>query len=210
MSTPGLSALGSPTTRLIASLDAEEPHDQIAQPGWRADRCAPGGGLVMLVHDFIDVPFPIDVVERLLVSSDDLSTWAAAAYQRGERLAVGPGVAGVTAAVELEVGEPVRGTESISIPFAWRVANAVRLFPHMEAELVISPLTDESTHLTLRGRYTPPFASLGEVLDRLAMHRIAEATVRNFLERLAGAVVEQAEELGLEAEFHRDGGTTGA
>lgn len=164
----------------------------------------------MLVHDSVYVPLPIDIVERLLVSSDDLSTWAAAASRRGERLAVGPGVPGVTATVELEVGRPIRGTESISIPFAWRVANAVKLFPHMEAELVITPSTDESTHLTFRGSYTPPFNSLGEVLDRLAMHRIAEATVRNFLERLAGAVVEQAEELGLKAEFHRDGGTTGA
>lgn len=161
----------------------------------------------MLVQDFVDVPLPIDAVERILVRSDDMSTWAAAAYQRGERLAVGPGVAGVTAAVELEVGEPIRFTESLSIPIAWRAANAEKLFPHMEAEIVITPLTHSVTHLTFRGSYTPPFDSFGELLDRLAMHRIAEATVRNFMERLAGAVIENAEQLGVEPELGDDGGS---
>jgi hypothetical protein len=57
----------------------------------------------------------------------------------------------------------------------------------MDAELVLSPL-GESTHVEFRGVYTPPMGAVGAILDRVAMHRLAEATVRNFLERLVELV----------------------
>lgn len=143
----------------------------------------------MLVHDFIEVPLPLaDVVARLAVSGD-MTAWAQAAYRRGERLAVGPGMPLVSAVVELDIGEAVPGTESVTVPFSWKAAGASWLFPHMEAELVLSPLAPSLTHLTFRGRYRPPLAAVGAVLDRVAMHRVAEATVRSFLERLRDAVV---------------------
>jgi len=41
-----------------------------------------------------------------------------------------------------------------------------------------------STHIEFRGVYTPPLGGLGALLDRIAFHHIAEATVRTFLERL--------------------------
>lgn len=142
----------------------------------------------MLIQDFIDVSLPLEEVEDRLIHSSDLGTWAAAAYARGEQLAVGPGVAGVAARVELEVGKPLRGSDSVVIPFAWRAVGSRLLFPHMEAELVLTPLGSATTTLSFRGSYRPPLGGLGEVLDRVAMHRLAQATVRNFLERLTDAL----------------------
>jgi len=142
----------------------------------------------VLVHDFIEVPLPLADVEERLATAGDMTAWAAAAYRKGERLAVGPGTP-LAAVVELDVGEAVRGTESVTIPFSWKATGASWLFPHMEAELVLSPLAPSLTHLTFRGSYRPPLAAVGAVLDRVALHRVAEATVRAFLERMRDAVV---------------------
>lgn len=169
----------SPLAIAIPSLP---PDDVFARPddGRRV--------VTALVADFVDVPLSIEEVERGLVGSSDMGLWAEGAYRRGERLAVGPGGPALTASVELDVGEPVYGTDIVTIPFAWRATGAAWLFPHMEAELVLSPITPTLTHLTFRGRYRPPLQIVGAVLDKLAMHRIAEATVRSFLERLAEAL----------------------
>lgn len=148
--------------------------------------------MTALVSEFVDVPLPIEEVERGLLGCPDMCVWAEAAYRRGEHMAVGPGVPGLAATIDLDVGEPVYGSEKITIPFAWRAAGAEWLFPHMEAELVLTPIGPSLTHLVLRGRYSPPMHPVGTFLDRLAMHRIAEATVRNFLERMLDALTEEA------------------
>lgn len=150
-----------------------------------------GVGL-MLVKDFIDLPMPLTEVEAALLTEGDLGVWAEGAYRMGERLAVGPSKV-LAAPVSLEVGDPVHGSDSVRFPVRWEVPGAEWLFPHMEAELVLSELTPEITHIVLRGSYRPPLEEVGAALDRLAFHRIAEATVRHFLERLAGGVLEKAE-----------------
>ena len=138
----------------------------------------------MLVQDFVDVSVPVDRVVDQLTTEGRLGVWAEAAYRMGERLAVGPAKL-LAAPVTLEVGDPVHSSDSVRIPMRWQAEGAEWLFPHMEAELVVSEITGELTRLALRGSYRPPFEGLGSVLDRLAFHRVAEATVRNFLERLA-------------------------
>lgn len=138
----------------------------------------------MLVQDFVDVTVPVDRVIEALTAEGRLGVWAEAAYRMGERLAVGPAKL-LAAPVTLEVGDPVHSSDSVRIPMRWQAEGAEWLFPHMEAELVVSEITGELTHLALRGSYRPPLEGLGSVLDRLAFHRVAEATVRNFLERLA-------------------------
>jgi hypothetical protein len=44
------------------------------------------------------------------------------------------------------------------------------------------------TQLTIHGRYEPPLGAVGRRLDRLLMHRIAEATIRAFLVRLVSTL----------------------
>jgi len=58
----------------------------------------------------------------------------------------------------------------------------------MSADLEIAPLDAELTQLTLRGRYEPPLGAVGRRLDRLLMHRVAEASVRAFLGRLVATL----------------------
>lgn len=140
----------------------------------------------MMVSDFMSVPLPMDVVQRRIAGSDGLALLADAAYRRGEELAVGPSQT-VAVPVEFTVGVPVVGSNSIAFPVRWRAVGSTLLFPHMDAELVLSPL-GQATHVEFRGVYTPPMGPVGVLLDRVAMHRLAEATVRNFLERLVDLI----------------------
>ena len=52
----------------------------------------------------------------------------------------------------------------------------------------MQPEEAESTRLTLNARYDPPLGKLGELIDRALMHRLAQATIKDFVERLAGRV----------------------
>ena len=60
-----------------------------------------------------------------------------------------------------------------------------RLFPVLDADLTLTPSGENAVLLTLAGAYRPPLGSLGAELDRLALHRVAEATIHSFLERVA-------------------------
>ncbi len=151
------------------------------------------GEIVMLVHDFVDLDLPRDQVVAALSSvGDELQVWAQAAFRRGEELAIGPGTGVVTAPIELEIGRPMEGLEAVTIPMAWTASTATHLFPRMDAEIVVSALGPVTTHLEFRGSYTPPFDGFGKLLDKLALHRVAESTVRGFLQRLSEAIRTEA------------------
>ncbi|HLF41255.1 MAG TPA: hypothetical protein VI854_07255, partial [Acidimicrobiia bacterium] len=45
------------------------------------------------------------------------------------------------------------------------------------------------TSLQLVGRYDPPGGRIGRLVDRVAMHRVAEAGARSFLRRVADGLV---------------------
>ncbi len=62
------------------------------------------------------------------------------------------------------------------------------LFPSLDADITLVPASDRTTLLVLAGVYRPPFGPLGTALDRAALHRVAAATIRNFLGRLATGI----------------------
>lgn len=150
----------------------------------------------MLVHDFVDIDVAHERVVKVLTAvPDELQVFAQAAFRRGEELAIGPGDGVVTAPIELELGRPIEGMETFTIPMAWRASTATQLFPRMEAEIVVSSLGPITTHVEFRGSYEPPMNGFGKVLDKLALHRVAESTVRSFLKRLTSAIETEARSL---------------
>jgi len=50
------------------------------------------------------------------------------------------------------------------------------------------PLEPGVSQLTLSGVYEPPAGAIGEALDRMALHRVAEAAVKLFVDQLAAAL----------------------
>ncbi len=148
----------------------------------------------MLLHDFAYVPVSAERVCDRLMSEDRewLAPLAAAAMREGEalRLRIGPlgAVPLLAKTVSLEVGEPLKRDEVTVVPLTWKATTTPGLFPVMSADLEVVALDAELTQLTLRGRYEPPLGAVGRRLDRLLMHRIAEASVRSFLGRLVATL----------------------
>jgi hypothetical protein len=67
----------------------------------------------------------------------------------------------------------------------WKAARAPALFPAMQAELFVYPLSTTETQLDLQGHYRPPLGAIGGAIDSLVLHRIAEASVHRFVHEVA-------------------------
>jgi hypothetical protein len=152
----------------------------------------------MLIHYFVEVPMACDqVVPRLADAGERLDEWALAAYQRGEAMQVRVGPrAVITKRVELDLGRPAEGNGSTVFPLRWRPAGAGALFPAMEADVVVAPLGQDVTQISFEGRYDPPLEGFGRLLDRAVFHRLAQSTVRDFVDRMAAWVVAEPTSVG--------------
>jgi hypothetical protein len=111
------------------------------------------------------------------------------AYRQAEELRtrVGPGFP-LAKAVRLEVGEPILGPGDIRITVSWVATGASGLFPRLDGELVVSEVGSELTQIVFRGSYDPPLGGVGEAVDRVLLHRLAEATVKRFVDAVIAAV----------------------
>ena len=149
----------------------------------------------MFLHDFAYVDAPADeVCSRIL---EDHGAWlgplATDAVGEGEalRIRIGPAgpIAGLSTAAIVELGPPRRRADNaLVLPLTWRASDADDAFPVLSADLEIAALGATRTQLTLMGRYDPPIGALGGRLDQLLFQRIAEASVRSFLGRVAEAL----------------------
>ena len=62
------------------------------------------------------------------------------------------------------------------------------MFPVLDADLKLAPDGEGGTVLTMAGAYRPPLGPLGEALDRAILRRVAAATIRSFLARVAAQI----------------------
>lgn len=141
----------------------------------------------MFVQYFGHVSVTFEEAERRLTAlMDGLSESADFAYRHGEDLfsRIGGGEGKVAKTVRLEVGKPSRGASQTTLPLSWWATGTPFLFPTMEAELILAPLGPGLTQVTLQGTYKPPIGAVGRVLDKLALHRFAEVSVKDFVDRI--------------------------
>jgi hypothetical protein len=66
------------------------------------------------------------------------------------------------------------------------------LFPALDADLKLTPAGDQATMLTVWGVYRPPLGGLGAGLDRVLLHRVAQATIRAFTHQIGAAIAHPA------------------
>jgi len=148
----------------------------------------------MFVRYFLELPMPSARVEETLLREPE--TWLGAIAQLADRrrdqlLAdVGIGeLVRIERSVAITLGAPVRGTTKTVIPLSWRATGATaNLFPTMEADIEVAPLDPRTTQLAISARYVPPLGLVGRMLDRAILHRIAEATLKDFLDHVAEAI----------------------
>lgn len=74
-----------------------------------------------------------------------------------------------------------------SIPIAWHPSGGEALLPDLQGTLDVEAVGTR-TQLTLNANYTPPLGFLGAAVNRLLLYRLADATVLDFVQRVASNV----------------------
>jgi hypothetical protein len=151
----------------------------------------------MFARYFVELPIEPLEVERLL--TDDSMRWltrlAGEAHHRGDELLAEVGFGErirVARQVNLTLGDPIRAAEKTVIPLRWRPTNAPGLFPPLDADLEVAELAPGRTQLAMSARYDPPLGVVGKMIDRSILYRVAEATLKDFLDRLGDAILLEA------------------
>jgi hypothetical protein len=138
----------------------------------------------------VELPFA-DAEAALLDMASGLGAPADVAYRRGEDLLATIGIGGpglVAKQVILDVGEPMRGEGRTSMPVSWSATGTPSLFPTMKADLSVTAVGRSLTQVMLQGTYTPPLGAVGRVIDRALLHRFAELSVKDFVDRIVQAM----------------------
>lgn len=145
----------------------------------------------MFVHYETRVPMSMAGVERRLDQArSQLDALADVAYREGEELRskVGPGAGTLAKEVRLDIGTAEIHRSGLIYPINWSATGAELLFPKLSAELSISHVGPDETRVILDGTYQPPLGTLGKVVDRVLLRRVAESTVKTWVDRLAEAL----------------------
>jgi hypothetical protein len=96
---------------------------------------------------------------------------------------------GASKLVEVLLLEPVEREASLTLSLRWEATGVMgRLFPVLDANIILIPAGENASQLALAGAYRPPFAAAGQGLDRVLLNRVASATVRSLLRRMAETI----------------------
>lgn len=154
----------------------------------------------MFIRYYLELQLPFDEVERALLA--DPGSWmpglATEAGDQGERLLVEVGFEvgedrRVERAVQIEVGEAITvPSTTTTIPIGWMPADGGRALPRLDADIEIAALGSGRTQLSMSARYRPPLGMVGRALDKALMHRVAEATLKDFLDRVGERIALRA------------------
>ena len=144
----------------------------------------------MFVRYYLDIAASFPDVEAAVL--DDPEAWVPgllrAAEDRGQHLLAEVGFVvdtrRIDKQVEIELGAPFRTPSKTVLPMTWRATRPEGLFPHLDADLEVASLGADRTQLSISARYRAPMGAVGRMLDRALLHRVAEATVKDFLDRV--------------------------
>jgi hypothetical protein len=148
----------------------------------------------MFVRDEVPIDVGFEVARERLAKLD---SWflTASDHAYGEGMAglsrIGPRgpVPGVSRLAEIRFQSLAADDGRAGLALRWEArGHGGRLFPVLDADLTLTPAGENTALLTLAGAFRPPLGNVGAELDRLLLHRVAEATIRNFLERVATAL----------------------
>jgi hypothetical protein len=146
-------------------------------------------------YDYVNRPYA-EVRDALV--ADPTAVFRAATRAAADRVRSVAGelrvtVAGMDVAAEVvfSIGETAEddagplGGMITRIPVSWAAATRPQWFPLMDGVLSVYPLTAAETQLDFLGRYDPPLGVVGDAIDALVGHRIAEASVHRFIADVA-------------------------
>jgi hypothetical protein len=99
---------------------------------------------------------------------------------------------GLSKLVTIHAGEVAASADGARLPLRWDASGpGSSLFPALDADITLVPDGEHATMLTLTGVYRPPLGMVGAMLDRAILNRVATATIRDFIGRLAQDIEQQ-------------------
>ena len=147
----------------------------------------------------LDMDYPAASARFLrMVHGDWLDGLSQDAYADGlaGEVRVGPfgSVPGASKLVKVRLLDPVPQEDKVLLPIRWEATGRMgRLFPVLDANLILGQDGEGRAVLRITGVYRPPLAGLGEELDRAVLHRVAAATVKSLLRRIAAPLTGPAD-----------------
>ncbi|HTT53587.1 MAG TPA: hypothetical protein VMH35_19510 [Streptosporangiaceae bacterium] len=98
-------------------------------------------------------------------------------------------VLGAAKLVRVRMLEPTYQGDTRIQALRWEATGTSgRLFPALDANLVLTAVDSEHCRLALLGVYRPPLGAVGATLDRMVLSRAAAATFRSLLTRVAAGL----------------------
>lgn len=148
----------------------------------------------MLVRYYLELRYPAYAVEAVL--SSDPHAWLPEIVRGSNRwgmeliskVGLNIGHRRIDREVSLTVSRPHQLGDTHVIPIAWAPTAARSVLPSLEGDLEVSPLGEDRTQLAISASYRPPMGWVGALSDRALMRRVAEATVKDFLDHVAEGV----------------------
>lgn len=108
------------------------------------------------------------------------------------------GPAGISRLVRVQFRDLPERANAAGLALRWEVTGpGGALFPVLDADVELIRAGPQTTWLTLNGAYRPPLGAFGQALDRAILHRVASATIRSFLSRIATSLKAGAEPAGV-------------
>jgi hypothetical protein len=142
----------------------------------------------------VELAAPAPEVERLLAA--DPHGWmpglAEDAHHRGDVLLAEVGFGEAIRAkreVVVELGPAIRSASKTVFPIRWQASDHPGLFPALDADIEVMSVDSDRARLAMSARYEPPLGRVGRVIDRALLSRVAEATLKDFLDGVAGTVL---------------------
>ena len=146
---------------------------------------------VVFLRSYVVVARPIAGVEAEIAAG--VANWmpelAKGANGAGEKLlselGFNLGKRRIGRRINVEIGAPTATDVLMFLPIRWQSATEAGLFPTLEGVLEVAAIGGTRTQRGLSATYEPPLGLIGKIADRALFHRVAEVTVKDFLERIA-------------------------
>ena len=150
----------------------------------------------MFLRTYVELDVPFEEAEASLLEGPD--AWVPGLFRdaedRGQALLAEVGFAvddarRIDREVRITLGTPYRSGSTTRVPLIWRATSNGRLFPQLDADIELAGLGPRRSQLSIDARYRPPLALVGRALDRTLLHRVAEATIKDFVDGVAGRIL---------------------
>ena len=150
----------------------------------------------MFVGDEVELDVSLAVArERLmeLAGSGLLLSTSEDAYDLGTAGLARVGVPGLSKLVRVQARDLAVTQESVGLAIRWEATGpGGGLFPVLDADIRLVRAGEGAAVLAVSGAYRPPLGPLGQALDRAILHRVAAATIRDFVAQMAARLSQPA------------------